>query len=360
MAVEAVVRLGAFKAWLSVWIGLAIAAGLALGWMFPQVFATLGGFTYAHVNPVTAILVWLLILPTMIQIDYSRLTTVWARPEWRAGSAITLGVNWVLKPFSMALLAMLFFKFVFVDGVSAADADQYIAGLVLLGVAPCTGMVFVWSRMTSGDAEFTLAQVSVNDLVLLVAFAPIAGLLLGLGGVSVPWATLGISTTVYVIIPLISGFIIRKLLQWRSETALANLDSAVGPLTKIGLITLVVLLFGFQAETVLTEPTIIAMIAIPLLIQSYGIFALAFGAAWVARLPARVAGPATLIGTSNFFELAVAIAVVLFGVGSPAVIATVVGVLVEVPVMLTLIALINRAAPMLDARHHAIGLAANA
>jgi len=342
--------LGAFKAWLSLWIALAMVAGLALGWVWPEVFTKLGSLSFAQVNPVTAILVWLLILPTMVQIDYSRLGTVWKQPAWRAGSAITLGVNWVLKPFSMALLAVLFFKYVFAGWISAADADQYIAGLVLLGVAPCTGMVFVWSRMTGGDAEFTLAQVSVNDLVLLVAFAPIAGLLLGLGGITVPWTTLGISTAAYVIVPLIAGFVIRKRLQAKCDGALGEFERLAGPLTKIGLILLVVILFGFQARTVFAKPLVIGILAIPLLIQSYGIFILAFAAAWAALFPSRVAGPATLIGTSNFFELAVAVAVAMFGVESPAVIATVVGVLVEVPVMLTLVAIINRAAPTLDSR----------
>lgn len=353
MAAKSVVRLGAFKAWLSLWIAMAMVIGLLLGTLWPVVFSKLGGLSVAQINPVTAVLVWFLILPTMVGIDYSRLSSVWRAPEWRAGSAITLGVNWLIKPFSMALLAVVFFKGVFGNWISGPDADQYIAGLVLLGVAPCTGMVFVWSRMTGGDAEFTLAQVSVNDLVLLVAFAPIAGLLLGLGGIAVPWATLGISTAIYVIVPLIGGFIIRKALQSRSDSALQSFDKACGPLTKIGLILLVVLLFGFQAEMVTTKPIVIGILAIPLLMQSYCVFAIAFTGAWMMRLPARIAGPATLIGTSNFFELAVAVAVAMFGVNSPAVIATVVGVLVEVPVMLTLVALINRAAPTLDERSSA-------
>lgn len=353
MAAQGGVKLGAFKAWLSLWIALAMAAGLGLGWMWPDMFSALGSFEFAHVNPVTAVLVWLLILPTMVQIDYSRLTQIWTAPEWRAGSAITLAVNWIIKPVSMALLAILFFKVLYADLVSVADADQYIAGLVLLGVAPCTGMVFVWSRMTRGDAEFTLAQVSINDLILLVAFAPIAGLLLGLGGIAVPWVTLGVSTTAYVIIPLLGGYVIRKLLQARCDGALQRFDDVTGPLTKIGLILLVVLLFGFQAKTVISGPIIIGMLAAPLLLQSFGIFALAIGAAWITRLPARIAGPASLIGTSNFFELAVAVAVAMFGLHSPAVIATVVGVLVEVPVMLILVAVINRLEPVLDARSKA-------
>lgn len=350
MSAAGKIKLGAFKAWLSMWIALAMVFGLTLGVIWPGGFATLGGLSYAQVNPVTAILVWLLILPTMVQIDYSKLSSVWNAPEWRWGSALTLVVNWLIKPFSMALLAVFFLKEIFGDWINVADADQYIAGLILLGVAPCTGMVFVWSRMTGGDAEFTLAQVSVNDLVLLVAFAPIAGLLLGFGGISVPWTTLGISTAVYVIVPLAGGLVLRKTLQNWSNSALRTFDNAAGPLTKTGLILLVVLLFGFQADTVLSKPLVILLLAVPLLVQSFVVFGVAFGGAWVARLPARIAGPATLIGTSNFFELAVAVAVAMFGVNSPAVIATVVGVLVEVPVMLALVALINRAAPALDQR----------
>lgn len=350
MSADETPKLGAFKAWLSLWIALAMIAGLVLGALWPTIFSALGGLSFAQINPVTAVLVWLLILPTMVQIDYSKLNSVWQAPEWRSGSAITLTINWLIKPFTMALLAIVFLKVVFADWISAADADHYVAGLILLGVAPCTGMVFVWSRMTGGDAEFTLAQVSVNDLVLLVAFAPIAGLLLGLGGIAVPWTTLGISTAVYVVVPLTTGFVLQKLLRRRSGDALQAFDNTAGPLTKIGLILLVVLLFGFQAEFVLDKPLVIAMLSVPLLVQSYGVFAVAFYAAWVARLPGRIAGPATLIGTSNFFELAVAVAVAMFGVNSPAVIATVVGVLVEVPVMLTLVAVIKRTSPLLDRR----------
>lgn len=350
MSAPGKIKLGAFKAWLSIWIALAMVSGLALGAIWPSGFSTLGGLSYAQVNPVTAILVWLLILPTMVQIDYSKLKSVWKAPQWRSGSGLTLIVNWLIKPFTMALLAVVFLKGAFGTWISVSDADQYIAGLILLGVAPCTGMVFVWSRMTGGDAEFTLAQVSVNDLVLLVAFAPIAGLLLGFGGIAVPWTTLGISTAVYVVVPLAGGLVLRKALQKWSDDALHTFDNAAGPLTKTGLILLVVLLFGFQADTILSKPLVIAMLAVPLLVQSFVVFGVAFGGAWVMRLPTRIAGPATLIGTSNFFELAVAVAVAMFGVNSPAVIATVVGVLVEVPVMLALVALINRVAPTLDQR----------
>ena len=343
-------NIGAFKAWLSIWIIMAMAAGLVFGLEAPQTFETLGGYTIAQVNPFTATLVWLMILPTMVQIDYSNLPAIWRSRHSRLGSLVTLSANWIIAPLTMTLLAVLFLKNIFAPWINEADADQYVAGLVLLGVAPCTGMVFVWSRMTGGDAGFTLSQVSVNDLVLLVAFAPIAGFLLGAGGIEVPWLTLLLSTAVYVVIPLIFGFILRMVLLRHSASALSTFDRHTGPLTKIGLILLVILLFGFQAESVVAKPLIILLISVPLIIQAYGLFMLAYGAAWLLRLPNSVAAPAALIGTSNFFELAVAIAVAMFGVSSPAVIATIVGVLVEVPIMLTLVALANRAAMIMNTR----------
>ncbi|MEL6858492.1 MAG: ACR3 family arsenite efflux transporter [Pseudomonadota bacterium] len=344
------VRVGAFKSWLSLWIALAMSAGMGLGLLAPDAFQTLGALSFAQVNPVTAILVWLLILPTMVQIDYSDLPAVWRSRSWRAGSALTLATNWLIKPFTMALLAIVFLKYLFAQWIPVAEADQYIAGLILLGVAPCTGMVFVWSRMTDGDAGFTLAQVSLNDIILLIAFAPIAGLLLGASGISVPWLTLGISTAAYVIVPLIAGFGLRQILLRQGLGALDAFGAWTGPLTKAGLILLVVLLFGFQAEAIVEAPLVIALIAIPLIIQALGIFAIAYSAAFALKLPNRIAAPAALIGTSNFFELAVAIAVAMFGVNSLAVIATVVGVLVEVPVMLAMVAFANRMAPALNAR----------
>lgn len=327
-----------------------MVAGLGLGMAAPQAFETLGGYAIAQVNPVTATLVWLMILPTMVQIDYSNLPAIWRSRDSRLGSLVTLSANWIIAPLTMTLLAVLFLKDIFAPWISESDADQYVAGLVLLGVAPCTGMVFVWSRMTGGDPGFTLSQVSVNDLVLLVAFAPIAGFLLGAGGVAVPWLTLFLSTTAYVIVPLILGFVLRQILLRSGPSALATFDARTGPLTKVGLILLVILLFGFQAQSVVAEPLIILLLSVPLIIQAYGLFMLAYGAAWLLRLPNAVAAPAALIGTSNFFELAVAIAVAMFGVNSPAVIATVVGVLVEVPIMLTLVALANRAATPMNSR----------
>lgn len=350
LAPTAPIRIGAFKAWLSVWIGMAMVVGLGFGVAAPEAFETLGSFAIAQVNPVTATLVWLMILPMMVQIDYSNLPAIWRSRHSRLGSLVTLSANWIIAPLTMTLLAVLFLKNIFAPWISEADADQYVAGLVLLGVAPCTGMVFVWSRMTGGDPGFTLSQVSVNDLVLLVAFAPIAGFLLGAGGVDVPWLTLFLSTTAYVIVPLLLGFVLRQVLLRSGPSALATFDRRTGPLTKVGLILLVILLFGFQAQSVVAEPLIILLISVPLIIQAYGLFMLAYGAAWLLRLPNAVAAPAALIGTSNFFELAVAIAVAMFGVNSPAVIATVVGVLVEVPIMLTLVALANRAATAMNSR----------
>lgn len=338
-----------FKAWLSVWIGLAMLAGLGLGALLPEVFQALGGFTVASVNPVTAVLVWVLIFPTMVQIDYSRLSEVWRTHHWRSGSLLTISVNWLIKPFTMALLAIVFLKYFFAPWLGA-DTDGYIAGLILLGVAPCTGMVFVWSRMADGDAGFTLSQVSLNDVILLFAFAPIAGLLLGVTGIEIPWRTLGLSTFVYVVVPLVSGFIFQKFLRAKGAAAVQKFDRVTGTFTNVGLLLLVVLLFGFQSLTIITQPLIIALVAIPVVLQALVIFMLAYGSAYLLRLPASVGGPAALIGTSNFFELAVAIAVAMFGVNSAAAIATVVGVLVEVPVMLVLVTFINRTRHIFDAR----------
>lgn len=338
-----------FKAWLSIWIGLAMLAGLYLGLLIPETFKLLGSFTVANVNPVTAVLVWFLIFPTMVQIDYSRLPQVWQTRSWYTGSLLTSSVNWLIKPFSMAVLAIVFLQHLLAPWLNA-DPSGYIAGLILLGVAPCTGMVFVWSRMTRGDTGFTLAQVALNDVILLFAFVPIAGVLLGIGGIEIPWRTLGLSTLVYVVVPLVTGFAFQKFLKTRGQTAIERFDRTTGPLTKTGLLLLVVLLFGFQSNTIIAQPLLIALIALPVIIQAFLIFFLTYGAGYFLRLPTSVAGPSALIGTSNFFELAVAIAISVFGIDSDAVVATVVGVLVEVPVMLLLVAFINRSRGAVDAR----------
>lgn len=338
-----------FKRWLSAWVALSMLAGLGLGLLVPNTFESLASYSVASVNPVTAVLVWLLIFPTMVQIDYSGLARVWRTRDWRLGSALTTSVNWLVKPFTMALLAILFLEYLLAPWLNE-DVDGYIAGLILLGVAPCTGMVFVWSRMTGGDASFTLSQVSLNDVILLFAFAPIAGVLLGITGIEIPWRTLGLSTLAYVVVPLVAGIAFQAVLRAWGEQAVARFDLASEWLTRGGLLLLVVLLFGFQSVTIVEQPLVIALIAVPVIVQALLIFLVAYGAAYYMRLPAAIAAPAALIGTSNFFELAVAIAITLFGVSSAAAVATVVGVLVEVPVMLFLVAAINRTRHVLDAR----------
>jgi ACR3 family arsenite transporter len=294
---------------------------------------------FAHVNLVVAVLIWIMIYPMMIQIDWSSIKQVGHKPR---GLFLTLVVNWLIKPFTMAALGVLFFEYLFEPWVDPQTASEYIAGMILLGVAPCTAMVFVWSQLVKGDASYTLVQVSVNDLVMVFAFAPIAAFLLGVTSLAVPWETLLLSTLLYVVLPLIAGVLTRELLLRKSSSAVAGFVAALKPWSIVGLIATVVLLFGFQAKTIVAQPLVIGMIAIPLILQTYGIFALSWlGARWL-KLPKSIAGPACLIGTSNFFELAVAVAISLFGLNSGAALATVVGVLVEVPVMLSLVWLINR------------------
>jgi ACR3 family arsenite transporter len=279
-----------------------------------------------------------MIYPMMVNVDLSSLKSVGRRPK---GLCITLVVNWLIKPFTMAALGILFFEVIFAGLVEPADARQYIAGMILLGVAPCTAMVFVWSQLVRGDANYTLVQVSINDVIMVFAFAPLAALLLGISDVFVPWETLLLSVVLYVVTPLLAGSLTRALLHG-NEDGLRRFTTRVKPFSIVGLVATVILLFGLQAETILTQPLVIGLIAVPLLIQSYGIFALAYGWAYVWRVPFATAAPAALIGTSNFFELAVAVAIGLFGLSSGAALATVVGVLVEVPVMLSLVAVANR------------------
>jgi ACR3 family arsenite transporter len=283
-----------------------------------------------------------MIYPMMVQIDWSSIKDVGKRP---AGLYLTLIVNWLLKPFTMAALGVLFFEHLFAPWVDPDAASQYIAGMILLGVAPCTAMVFVWSQLVQGNANYTLVQVSVNDLIMVIAFAPIAAFLLGVTDVTVPWETLLLSTVLYVVLPLLAGLATRRVLRGAPAGALSRLGARLKPWSVIGLIATVVLLFGFQAQTLVTQPLVIIMIAIPLVLQSYGIFIVGWWGARLLRLPHDIAGPACLIGTSNFFELAVAVAISLFGLQSGAALATVVGVLVEVPVMLSLVWLINRMRP---------------
>jgi arsenite transporter len=332
--------MGVFERFLSLWVALAIAAGVGLGLLVPGVFEAVSRLEYASVNLVVAGLIWLMIFPMMLKVDPSCLRDVGRKPK---GLALTLVVNWLIKPFSMAALGVLFFEHLFSAYVPTADAHQYIAGMILLGVAPCTAMVFVWSHLTRGDANYTLVQVSVNDLILVFAFAPLAGLLLGVTDLEVPWATLLASVLIFVVVPLAAGVLTnRRLRASGGPDAIEALAGRLKPTSIIGLLLTVVLLFGFQAETIIAQPERVGLIAVPLLIQSYGIFAITYGLARVLKLPFAIAAPAAMIGTSNFFELAVAVAISLFGLDSGAALATVVGVLIEVPVMISLVAFANR------------------
>lgn len=332
--------MGIFERFLTLWVGVCILAGVVLGNLIPTFFEKIAAIEFAHVNLVVAVFIWVMIYPMMVQIDFKALRDVGKRPK---GIALTLVVNWLIKPFSMALLGWLFFRILFADLVDPESASEYIAGMILLGVAPCTAMVFVWSQLTKGDPNYTLVQVSVNDVIMVFAFAPITAFLLGVSDISVPWDTLLLSVVLYVLLPLIAGIWTRHKLEkadngQRLESFLATLK----PWSILGLLATVVLLFGFQAEKIVNQPQSIVLIAIPLLIQTYGIFALAYFAAKWMKLPHNIAAPACMISTSNFFELAVAVAISLFGLHSGAALATVVGVLVEVPVMLSLVAFANR------------------
>lgn len=334
-----------FERYLSVWVGLAILAGLGLGTLMPSVFGHLASLEYGSVNFVVAVLIWLMVYPMMVAVDFGSLRRVHERPK---GLIITVVVNWLIKPFTMAALGVMFFHYIFAPFIEPESAGQYIAGMILLGAAPCTAMVFVWSQMTKGDPNYTLVQVSLNDVIMIFAFAPIVALLLGVTDLSVPWETLLLSVVLYVVIPLAAGVMTRKILagnagsQALAEVAVARFTTSVKPLSITGLLATVILLFGFQGKVILSQPLLIVLIAIPLLIQSYGIFAITYWAAKAWRVPHNVAAPCALIGTSNFFELAVAVAIGLFGLNSGAALVTVVGVLVEVPVMLSLVWFANR------------------
>ncbi len=335
--------MGIFERFLSFWVALAIGVGVGLGLLFPGGFALVSRLEVARVNLVVAALIWLMIYPMMLKVEPSCLKDVGKKPK---GLALTLVVNWLIKPFTMAALGVLFFNHLFADMVQTAEASQIIAGMILLGVAPCTAMVFVWSHLTEGDANYTLVQVSVNDLIMVFAFAPITGLLLGVTDISVPWGTLVTSVVMFIVIPLAAGVATQRAL---TRPRLERLGQRLKPTSILGLLLTVVLLFGFQAETIVARPLLVVLIAVPLLIQSYGIFALAYGLARALKLPFNVAAPAAMIGTSNFFELAVAVAISLFGLASTAALATVVGVLIEVPVMLSLVAFANRTKPWFPA-----------
>lgn len=332
--------MGIFERFLTLWVGLCILAGVILGYLFPSLFQWFSQQEIAHVNIPVAVFIWVMIYPMMVQIDFSSLSHVGDKPK---GLLLTLVINWLIKPFTMAALGWLFFRVLFADIVEPSTATEYIAGMILLGVAPCTAMVFVWSQLTKGDPNYTLVQVSVNDVIMVFAFAPIAGFLLGISDIQVPWATLLFSVILYVVLPLIAGIVTRHFLNRQNDhSRISHLVNQLKPWSIIGLLATVILLFGFQAETIINQPQAIILIAIPLLLQTYGIFTLAYISAKALKLPHNIAAPACMIGTSNFFELAVAVAISLFGLHSGAALATVVGVLVEVPVMLTLVAFANR------------------
>ncbi len=332
--------MGIFERYLSVWVGLCILIGVIMGSLFPAFFGLIAELEFAHVNLIIAVFIWLMIYPMMVQIDFHAIKNVGKQPK---GIVLTVIVNWFIKPFTMALLGWLFFRFIFADLVPHETANQYIAGMILLGVAPCTAMVFIWSQLTKGDPNYTLVQVSINDIIMIFAFAPIAAFLLGVSDIVVPWQTLLISVVLYVVLPLIAGILTRNTLNKNDQGhRVQSFLNTIKPWSILGLLATVILLFGFQAEIIIEQPETILLIAIPLLIQTYGIFAITYLAAKRLKLAHNIAAPASMIGASNFFELAVAVAISLFGLHSGAALATVVGVLVEVPVMLSLVYFANR------------------
>ena len=340
MSTDTAAPMGLFERYLSVWVGLCIAVGVGLGVVLPNLFESIARIEYASVNLVIAVFIWVMIYPMMVNVDFASLKDVGKKPK---GLCITLVVNWLIKPFTMAALGVFFFEYLFAGWVDPQTAKEYIAGMILLGVAPCTAMVFVWSQLVRGDANYTLVQVSINDIIMVFAFAPIAALLLGVTDIVVPWETLVLSVVLYVVIPLAAGYMTRRMMDGSgNDERISQFTARVKPFSIMGLLATLVLLFAFQAQTILDKPMVIALIAIPLMIQSYGVFVLAYGWGYLWRVPFSTAAPAALIGTSNFFELAVAVAISLFGLNSGAALATVVGVLVEVPVMLSLVALSNR------------------
>ena len=332
-------RMGFFERYLTLWVALCILVGTGLGYVFPGLFATLATAEIAKVNLPVAVLVWLMIIPMLLKIDFGAMRQV--TQHWR-GIGVTVFVNWAVKPFSMALLGWFFIRHVFAPYLPVEQLDSYIAGLILLAAAPCTAMVFVWSNLCEGDPEFTLSQVALNDLIMVVAFAPIVGLLLGISSITVPWSTLLLSVMLYIVVPVILAAIIRRaVLRKSGEQGLARLLHRLGPASLSALLLTLVLLFGFQGRQIVDKPLIIAMLAVPIVIQVYFNSGLAY---WLNRklgVAHCVAWPSALIGASNFFELSVATAIAVFGVHSGAALATVVGVLVEVPVMLSVVRIVN-------------------
>ncbi|MBB3261132.1 ACR3 family arsenite transporter [Paraburkholderia bannensis] len=331
--------IGFFERYLTVWVALCIVAGILLGQALPGVFQAIGRMQYAQVNLPVGLLIWVMIVPMLIKVDFGALHEV---RQHIKGIGVTLVVNWLVKPFTMAFLAWLFVKQLFAPMLPAAQLDSYVAGLILLAAAPCTAMVFVWSRLTGGDPLFTLSQVALNDSIMVVAFAPLVGLLLGISAITVPWATLFTAVALYIIIPVILAQILRKVLLARGETVFEVAMAKIGPWSIAALLATLVLLFAFQGEAILKQPLVIVLLAVPILIQVFLNSALAY---WLNRAVGEkhnIACPSALIGASNFFELAVATAIGLFGFNSGAALATVVGVLIEVPVMLLVVRIVNR------------------
>jgi len=341
-------KIGFFERYLTVWVFLCIIVGIGLGHFLPSFFQSLGEMKVAEVNLPVAVLIWLMIIPMLLKIDFRALSDV--KQHWK-GIGITLFINWAVKPFSMALLAWVFIRTLFADWLPAGQIDSYIAGLILLAAAPCTAMVFVWSNLTNGEPHFTLSQVALNDAIMVVAFAPIVALLLGLSSITIPWATLLISVLLYIIIPVFISQLLRKvLLSQGGEKTLAKVLSVLQPFSLTALLATLILLFGFQGKQIIDQPLVIALLAVPILIQVYFNAGLAY---WLSRkfgVAHCVAGPSALIGASNFFELAVATAVSLFGLNSGAALSTVVGVLIEVPVMLSIVAIVNRSRGWYEAK----------
>ena len=331
--------MGFFERYLTLWVALCIVAGITLGHFFPKTFEAIGGLEVAQVNMPVAILIWLMIIPMLLKVDFGALNQM--KEHWK-GIGVTLFINWAVKPFSMALLGWLFIRGVFAEHLPAEQLDSYIAGLILLAAAPCTAMVFVWSRLSDGDANFTLTQVALNDTIMVFAFAPIVGLLLGLSAIAVPWETLFLSVVLYIVLPvLFAQWWRRRLMRQGGEIALEKLLSRLHPVSLTALLATLVLLFGFQGKQILNQPLVIVMLAVPILIQVYFNSGLAYLLNRQFGVAHCVAAPSALIGASNFFELAVAAAIALFGFQSGAALATVVGVLVEVPVMLSVVKIVN-------------------
>jgi len=338
-----------FERYLTLWVGICIVVGIGLGQLFPELFQFVGRIEVAHINLPVAVLVWLMIIPMLIKIDLRQLKGV--REHWR-GVGVTLFVNWGVKPFSMALLAWFFIGFVFREYLPAEQIDSYIAGLVILAAAPCTAMVFVWSNLMRGEPHFTLSQVALNDVIMVFAFAPLVALLLGLSEIHIPWDTLILSVFLYIVVPLIIASLWRrKLLAGDDgEARLQEVIARLGPISLVALLATLVLLFGFQGKQIIAAPLIIALLAVPILIQVFFNSGIAYLLNRQVRSPHCVAGPSALIGASNFFELAVATAIALFGFESGAALATVVGVLIEVPVMLIAVQVVNNSRDWYESR----------